>query len=379
MISNTKALFVIDLLLPNFDNGKLFDSNIALRPGLSIWPYFRNHIRNYSYDIITINDFIKHEYYKYNIPFYGISYEGYSSTMKIFKKYNIKPFLIYSGEPAKNAPFYYLNFNRKIKYFENVMAFSGYKKFIRNKNINFINLLWPNTFPDYNNYTKTNYLFQDFQKLKLICFVASPKSRIPVNYKKLISRLFRMPRYFLYEFIFIFFPITKGKDLYKIRLNLVKDFLKYKEFFLFGNDWDFFIKYNQKFKNVEIANKISTCKDKITTIKDFMFCICIENTDFEGYITEKIFDAFYANTIPVFLGNDKINDYIPKNCFINIKDFKNNDELYIYLKNLSFDEWKQYILNINLFLDSCNFKKFSKEIFSDTILNALNKKNTHCG
>lgn len=371
MNTEIRGLFVIDILQPSFDEGNLFDSRIANRPGLTFWPYFKNYLNNISYDIVTINDFIKYNYYNYNIPFYGISYEGYSSTLNLFKKYNIRLTIIFSGEPAKNAPRYYLNFNKKIKEFENIIAFSGYKKFVKNKNINFIDFFWPNCFSEHSKYSKLDYGVNNFNHLKLVCCVASPKSRIPINYNRFMSRLISFPRFLIYEFIFSFYPIMHSVDLYKVRLSIIKSFLKYPEFFMFGNDWGQFISHNYKFKYISISNKIYPCDDKIFTIKDFRFCICIENTDFEGYITEKIFDALYANVIPVYLGNIKIYDFVPKDCFVDIRDFNDFDELFLFLKQITFDEWKTYIININKFLYSDDFKTFSKENFSKTIFDTI--------
>jgi hypothetical protein len=34
------------------------------------------------------------------------------------------------------------------------------------------------------------------------------------------------------------------------------------------------------------------------------FNICPENVDASGYVTEKLFDAFAAGTIPIYLGDD---------------------------------------------------------------------------
>jgi hypothetical protein len=375
MNSEIRGLFVIDILQPSLDEGKLFDSKIAVRPGLSFWPYFKKYLNDFSYDIVTINDFIKYKYFNYKIPFYGISYEGYSSTVLLFKKFNIRLTIIFSGEPAKNAPIYYLNFNNKIKKFENVIAFSGYKKFVKNKNIKFLNFYWPNSFSELNKYSKLDYGVEDFSYLKLVCFVASPKSRIPINYNRWISRLISLPRFLLYELIFSFFPIMNSVDLYKVRLSIIKSFLKYPDFFMFGNDWDQFISFNSKFKNITISNEIYPCDDKIFTIKDFRFCICIENTDFEGYITEKIFDALYANVIPVYLGNIKIYDFVPRNCFVDIRDFNDFDELFLFLKQITFDEWKSYIININKFLYSDDFKIFNNENFSKTLFDTIKQNN----
>lgn len=47
----------------------------------------------------------------------------------------------------------------------------------------------------------------------------------------------------------------------------------------------------------------------------------------DGYITEKIIDCFYAGTIPLYLGAPDIDKYIPKDCYIDCRDFKSWTEM----------------------------------------------------
>ncbi|WP_226896450.1 glycosyltransferase family 10 domain-containing protein [Poseidonibacter ostreae] len=58
-----------------------------------------------------------------------------------------------------------------------------------------------------------------------------------------------------------------------------------------------------------------------------------------GYITEKIFDSFFAGCVPVYLGADNITEHIPKECFIDKREFDTYEKLYKYLKNMSDEEY----------------------------------------
>ena len=44
-------------------------------------------------------------------------------------------------------------------------------------------------------------------------------------------------------------------------------------------------------------------------------------SDTPGYMTEKIWDSFKAKTVPVYWGASNIEEYVPKNCFIDYRDF----------------------------------------------------------
>lgn len=52
------------------------------------------------------------------------------------------------------------------------------------------------------------------------------------------------------------------------------------------------------------------------------FTLCFESTKHDGFITEKITDAFYANTIPIYYGSDDISKIFNSKAFINVSDYE---------------------------------------------------------
>ncbi len=65
------------------------------------------------------------------------------------------------------------------------------------------------------------------------------------------------------------------------------------------------------------------CNDKINYVSKGLFNICPENSLYEGYFTEKIFQAFEAGTIPIYWAiNNPEPNIINKNkyCFCNIEN-----------------------------------------------------------
>ncbi len=88
-------------------------------------------------------------------------------------------------------------------------------------------------------------------------------------------------------------------------------------------------------------------------------------------MTEKIFDCFFAGIVPIYYGAPNIEEYIPKNTFINFRDFKNYKELDLFLKSVDEDAYNLYMKNIRIFLNSDKFYKFSQENFTDTIISIL--------
>ena len=104
------------------------------------------------------------------------------------------------------------------------------------------------------------------------------------------------------------------------------------------------------------------------------FSIVYENIQgLEGYITEKIFDAFVAGNVPIYWGASDIEKYVPKECFIDRRDFNNHKQLYDLLKNMSEDRYIDYQNSIKNFLENKS-ELFSCNKFADDIVSKIMKK-----
>ena len=134
------------------------------------------------------------------------------------------------------------------------------------------------------------------------------------------------------------------------------------DFSLYGKGWQ---KLEHKCYKGESASVVDA-------LKQYKFTICYEDmTDINGYISEKIFECFSAGSIPVYLGASNITKYIPKQCFIDRRDFKSDEDLYLFLKNVSEETYDMYVNNIRTFIDSKEAKVFSMEHFIETFTEAI--------
>lgn len=67
----------------------------------------------------------------------------------------------------------------------------------------------------------------------------------------------------------------------------------------------------------------NTCKDKMNFLKDYKYNICPENSRFEGYFTEKIFQSLQMGCIPIYWGTDYPEKEILNKqsyCFVDIEN-----------------------------------------------------------
>ena len=63
----------------------------------------------------------------------------------------------------------------------------------------------------------------------------------------------------------------------------------------------------------------------------------------------------------------------PQGTFIDKRDYKTYFDLYEYLKNISDEQYFQFLINIKNFIKSDCIKEFSLEYFADTIIREIFK------
>lgn len=176
-------------------------------------------------------------------------------------------------------------------------------------------------------------------------------------------------------------------ELYSKRVEAIRWFEKNHpdDFDLYGVGWNEFRFSGPKF--IRVLNRIKpltrllapnfpSYKGKVAQKKNvlekYKFAICYENArDIPGYITEKIFDCFFAGCVPIYWGANNVEQHIPKECFIDKRAFATYDQLYDYMINMSDEEYLERLNAIEAFLSSDKAKPFSIDYFVNTILTNL--------
>lgn len=117
-----------------------------------------------------------------------------------------------------------------------------------------------------------------------------------------------------------------------------------------------------------------SCKDKDETQKHHKFCYCFENWDNDvHYISEKILDCIKCRCVPIYLGSSNIGTYIPKDCFIDARNFKSIHDLHKTLKNMSEETWLHYTNAMKKFFFSSQSKVFKKERHVQSVIDVIEK------
>lgn len=180
--------------------------------------------------------------------------------------------------------------------------------------------------------------------------------------------------------------VSHPLELYSKRVEAIRWFEKHhpEDFDLYGIGWDNSLHPNRYVRF--LMRKLSITKffapkypsykgkiaSKVEVMEKYKFSICYENArDIPGYITEKIFDCLFAGCVPIYWGANNVTDYIPKECFIDKRDFESYEELYAFMNNMSEDDYLKYLEAIEEFLNSNKIYPFSSEFFAKIIIETI--------
>jgi hypothetical protein len=185
------------------------------------------------------------------------------------------------------------------------------------------------------------------------------------------------------------FPVASEDDLYEERFAVIEWYQRNAplDFALYGRGWDkpkagFTRKDKLIRRGKRLASQLFGYKpfpsyrgsviDKGDIYKNSKFAYCYENTkNLENYITEKIFDAMMYGCVPIYWGAQNIVDFIPKECFIDRRDFSNQQSLYAYLKGMTSEVYKSYQDSIYGFLRSDKILPFKAETYANRVVEEI--------
>ncbi len=131
--------------------------------------------------------------------------------------------------------------------------------------------------------------------------------------------------------------IASHESEHNIRGDFFKKLCEYKKILSAGS-------YLNNMPNGETVSW--TDNSKFNLQKQCKFTLCFESTQHSDFITEKITDAFYADTVPIYFGSTDASEIFNPKAFIDcskfdsfeaaierIKEIDSNDDLYLQMLN----------------------------------------------
>lgn len=119
-----------------------------------------------------------------------------------------------------------------------------------------------------------------------------------------------------------------------LRERFVKDL---RAVTVYGRGWDSY----KGSANVTVGHtrgKEADRKPSVELIKHFTFNIIVENCDADGYVSEKLYDCLIAGAIPLYYGNNNDDVGIPRDVYVDLRQFESPADLQGFLDSLSLDD-----------------------------------------
>jgi alpha(1,3/1,4) fucosyltransferase len=269
----------------------------------------------------------------------------------------------FAVECPNNAPTMYRGLSRAGKHFRRIYSYSdamSLRRFVGG-NLKLKKFLWPQP---YDSPLEKYWGNEERQGLVLINANKMPKGR----YQELCTERLRALAYFsrhghidLYGFGWDRLPYQVGYS--RITTRLLDVGLPLYE--TITKQWQ------RRYGEIIASSYRGPAASKFETLSRYQFAICFENMILPGWVTEKIFDCFYCGTVPIYLGAPDIEQYIPPECFIDMRRFSTYEALAGFLNSLGKKEIQNYREQAKNYLQSKAFKPFSKETLVQHFIDAI--------
>lgn len=325
--------------------------------------YFYRLAQINNIEIILAEKYLQEEKFSSNDVIISEAFTSNSTQLLATGAY---PLIIYSGESPNVDWRFYSAIYKNTKPYKHAILFPGFKKHI-SKNITFDPYNWPND-PANAISNEEAFLNKNFKK-KLVMIAGNKKQNIS-NSGNLLKTFLRTIGMTVFT---TFAPAMKLTDLYSFRMKAIIYFSTKNYFDLYGKHWNKHKLLTKKEQKVIQLLNPAEIDNKYTTLSKYQFSLCFENCIYNGYITEKIFDCFFSKSIPIYLGAPDIDQYIPKNTFIDMRNFTTFKELDIFLEHLSEEKISEYLHNIERYLNSVDFLKFTDQKFAQKLFDITYK------
>ena len=184
------------------------------------------------------------------------------------------------------------------------------------------------------------------------------------------GHLNHLDRYFTFPYIVYLLSLKNrtSEDFKKVRDNVLNSPTR-KKFCAavisnpIGLRFHFMKKLN-KYKTIDNGgrhhnNVGGPVKNKKEFLMQYKFSIGMENSEADGYASEKIIDALWAGTIPIYYGDYTIDEYINPKTYILIRGNYEMNEKIEYIKRIDNDD--------NLYRSILKEKVFVDDFFVDNI------------
>jgi len=216
-----------------------------------------------------------------------------------------------------------------------------------------------------------NHLFEKYKESIKIAFFT--ENKIPdfniIDYAIGQSHILFLDRYFKRPYFLGLLFTFNNRYLKLIRKKVLNSYnrTKFCAAVISNPNWTDhfrleFIKELNKYKQIDMGGKYQNnvggrIKNKISFLTSYKFSIAMENTEGNGYLSEKIIQSFMSGTIPIYYGDYMADEFINPKSFILIRGKEDMYEKIEYIKKIdNNDKLYKKILSEDIFIDN-NYKE----------------------
>jgi hypothetical protein len=163
-----------------------------------------------------------------------------------------------------------------------------------------------------------------------------------------------------------------ARERYSFRLRAIQAYAGLDDFDLYGEGWD------ERHPAVDpaihaLAQRVyrGTVRDKLAHLAGYRFALVFDNTRFPGYISEKLFDCFYARCIPIYSGAPDVAQYVPPPAFVDVRQFASLRALEQFLRRITEADAQRYVEAAHAFLASPAYEQFCVDRFARGLVDAV--------
>jgi alpha(1,3/1,4) fucosyltransferase len=179
-------------------------------------------------------------------------------------------------------------------------------------------------------------------------------------------------------------------ELYTARLRAIEFFHRHGELDLYGRNWNSAPRRIGKTRTPALVRRAlerawvakqrvlpdpryaaaagawrGAVRSKCDTLARYRFALCFENSTIKGWVTEKLFDCLFVGTVPIYWGPADITDWVPADCYIDMRQFEDFAALRTFLHALSPAMVERYREAGRDYLDSPRFDPFRLRAWTD--------------
>lgn len=186
-----------------------------------------------------------------------------------------------------------------------------------------------------------------------------------------------------------FMAFHDPRELFSERVRAVRWFEAHapQDFDLFGSDWDkplfsgrlakVNLPLRLMYRRIAPLRRLKLARypsfrgpvaSKNETLRQYRFCFAYENCAEPDYLSEKLFDCFFAGCVPIYLGAPNVLETIPAETFIDKRKFGSYAELHRYLAAMPEAVYNRHLEAARDFLHSPAMRPYTAEGFADNFI-----------